>query len=247
MPVVQSTYATSIPVGFPGMIAEGERIENVITRVLESAAGVAPGQPVFQGANAHGCVVGATFGATGSSTPGSGNVGNGVMGAITVTAGAKRGVYQLVVIEPAANAGAFAVYDPDGIFVDNGNVAAAFSAGGLAFTLADGATDFAAGDSFAITTAFTADADFLGLTKKDTTLPPLAANPDLMPQYWNVPIMTSGVMWVTAGATVVAGGDVYWNPATSRFTSTATQILIPRARFDSGGADGELVKVAIRH
>lgn len=80
-----------------------------------------------------------------------GNTGNGAMGAITLSAGAKAGTYKLVMIEPAANAGVFAVEDPDGIIIGRGSVAAAFSAGGLAFTLADGATDFVAGDGFNIT------------------------------------------------------------------------------------------------
>lgn len=83
----------------------------------------------------------------------SGNTGNGAMGAITVSLGAKPGVYKLVVIEPATNAGKFSVEDPDGITIGTGTVAAAFSAGGLAFTLADGGTDFIAGDGFDITVA----------------------------------------------------------------------------------------------
>lgn len=85
-----------------------------------------------------------------------GNTGNGAMGAITVSAGAKAGVYTLTVVEPAANAGAFVVEDPDGIIIGHGTVAVAFSAGGLAFTLADGATDFVSGDTFLITVALTA-------------------------------------------------------------------------------------------
>lgn len=80
-----------------------------------------------------------------------GNVGNGAMGAVTVSAGAKAGVYKLTITEPATNAGAFQVEAPDGVIIGTGNVAAAFSAGGLAFTLADGATDFSAGDGFNIT------------------------------------------------------------------------------------------------
>lgn len=81
-----------------------------------------------------------------------GNTGTGAMGAITVSAGAKQGVYKLVVIEPATDAGKFTVEDPDGIIIGVGTVAVAFSAGGLAFTLAD-ATDFVAGDGFNITVA----------------------------------------------------------------------------------------------
>lgn len=82
-----------------------------------------------------------------------GNTGNGTMGSVTLSLGAKPGVYKLTIVEPASNAGAFVVEDPDGIIIGNGDVASAFSAGGLAFTLADGATDFASGDQFNITVA----------------------------------------------------------------------------------------------
>lgn len=79
------------------------------------------------------------------------NTGNGAMGAVTLSAGAKPGAYKLTIIEPATNLGTFIVEDPDGLFVGRGVVASAFSAGGLAFTLADGSTDFVAGDGFTIT------------------------------------------------------------------------------------------------
>ena len=83
----------------------------------------------------------------------SGNTGNGTMGAVTLSVGAKAGVYKLTIIEPGSNVGTFIVEDPDGVIVGRGVVATAFSAGGLAFTLADGATDFVAGDGFNITVA----------------------------------------------------------------------------------------------
>jgi hypothetical protein len=101
-----------------------------------------------------------------------GNTGNGTMGTVTVGAGAKAGVYVLTCIEPGTNAGKFLLQDPDGIAVGVVTVAAAFSAGGLGFTLADGSTDFASGDAFTITVAtntlavpncvFTAAADASG-------------------------------------------------------------------------------------
>jgi hypothetical protein len=81
------------------------------------------------------------------------NTGNGTMGAITVSAGAQSGVYTLKITKLAANAGDFEVIDPQGDVSGIGSVAAAYSTGGLAFTLADGATDFAVGDTFAITVA----------------------------------------------------------------------------------------------
>lgn len=100
-----------------------------------------------------GSVIGATAVGAAVGAAAGGNTGNGVMGAVTVAEGAEPGVYNLVITEPAANAGAFHVFGPDGEFVGEGNVAAAFAAGGLSFTLADGATDFVAGDAFTITVA----------------------------------------------------------------------------------------------
>lgn len=100
-----------------------------------------------------GQVLGKIVTGSASSAAFAGNTGNGTMGTVTVSAGAKVGVYKLVVVEPATNAGKFTVEDPDGITIGVGTVAAAFSAGGLAFTLADGATDFVSGDGFNITVA----------------------------------------------------------------------------------------------
>jgi hypothetical protein len=100
------------------------------------------------------------------------------------------------------------------------------------------------GDQFTITVTSNAAGDMLGLAERDITTDP--ANSDSFVQYDNVPVMTMGVMWVLAGATVVAGGDVYWNPSTKRFTSTTTHIRVPGAKFDTGGGNGALVKVAIR-
>ncbi len=87
-----------------------------------------------------------------SSQADAGNTGDGVMGAVTAGPGVKVGDYRVAIIEPAANAGAFIVEDPEGVVIGQGTVAVAF-AGEVAFTLADGAADFAAGDAFTITVA----------------------------------------------------------------------------------------------
>lgn len=94
-----------------------------------------------------------TTGVATAAAKSGGNTGNGVMGAVTVGADAQVGVYRLRVIQAAANAGLFQVLDPAGDVVGLGNVATAFNAGGLAFTLADGAADFIVGDGFDITVA----------------------------------------------------------------------------------------------
>lgn len=78
------------------------------------------------------------------------NTGDGAMGAITVTARTPTGRRWLKIIEPAANAGTFQIVDPVTGQVSTGTVAVAHAALGLAFTLADGGTDFVAGDGFTI-------------------------------------------------------------------------------------------------
>jgi hypothetical protein len=74
------------------------------------------------------------------------------MGTVTSTVGAQTGVHKIVVVEPGANVGTFIHQTPDGIINSKaGVVASAYASGGLSFTLADGATDFLAGDGFEIT------------------------------------------------------------------------------------------------
>lgn len=89
--------------------------------------------------------------ATGAAV--AGNTGNGaITAAPTVGAAAKPGVYRLVCIEPATDAGKFSVEDPDGILVGVATVGVQFTTH-LTFTIADGSTDFASGDAFTITVA----------------------------------------------------------------------------------------------
>jgi len=102
-------------------------------------------------------VLGKRLTGTAAATADSGNTGDGAMGAVTVGTAAKPGKYRLVIIEPATDAGQFSVEDPDGVPLASGTVAVAYSAGGLSFTLADGATDFAAGDAFTIEVTLSAE------------------------------------------------------------------------------------------
>jgi len=62
MAVVQSSYADTPPIGFPGMIASGETA-NRISRTVEDAGGVAFGKAVFRGLGDHGCTATPTAGA----------------------------------------------------------------------------------------------------------------------------------------------------------------------------------------
>ncbi len=76
------------------------------------------------------------------------NVGNGVMGPVTVPVGTAPGVYKVNLLTGGPT-GTFEVLDPEGNVAGTGAVGTAYTAG-LGFTLADGATDFAVGDGFRI-------------------------------------------------------------------------------------------------
>jgi hypothetical protein len=92
-----------------------------------------------------------------------GNTGNGVpaMDATETANGVVAGVYRAVCIEPAADAGTFEVFDPAGVSIGHVAVAVLF-AGVVRFTIADGATDFVAGDAFTITVTPIVPANGLG-------------------------------------------------------------------------------------
>lgn len=105
------------------------------------------------GAIKAGTVLGTKILTPADAVAGAANTGNGVMGAVVVSAaaGAQVGDYILTITAASANAGDFTVKDPSGAVVGTGTVAVEFATGGLTFTLADGATDFAVGDTFTLT------------------------------------------------------------------------------------------------
>lgn len=245
MATYQTTYTEAPAKGLPGQIAN-EELCNKISRTVESAAGIAFGQPAFRGSGDHGVVVGGTFAATGAGSEAAGNTGTGtITDAPTVAAGAKQGRYQAILLATSATA-AFAVYDPDGILVGHGNVATEFTGGGLTFTIANAGT-MTIGDTFYVDVTYTANVDFIGLAVLNPAVPPDASTPDAYPQYFTGAFMTEGQMYVTAGATVVDGDDVYWDPSDGRYTNTTTHIRIPGAVFDTGGGDGDIVEISLKN
>lgn len=91
-----------------------------------------------------------------SAAKAGGNTGNGALtldGTTPKLTGAKVGVYAVRCVDGATNAGLFQVVDPDGNVIGHYTVGAAAFATQIKFTIADGATDFVAGDGFDITIA----------------------------------------------------------------------------------------------
>lgn len=132
------------------LLSEASRTRSRATITIASGAGVVKAGTVL------GMIAAAVAAGSAVAAADAGNTGDGVltMDATTpVLAGAKPGVYRAVCIEPGTNVGTFAVFDPDGVEIGQHVVAGAAFATQIKFAIADGATDFAAGDAFSITVA----------------------------------------------------------------------------------------------
>lgn len=81
------------------------------------------------------------------------NTGNFTCGAITESAGAIVGAYRGEFIAATV----YEMFDPNGLFLGEGNTGVAFSGGGLGFTITAGGTAAVAGDNFTITVAANAN------------------------------------------------------------------------------------------
>lgn len=88
------------------------------------------------------------FKSASTGTAGGSNTGNGTISAITAKDYAKIGTYTLACTAASADAGTFSITDPDGIVVETAVTVGVAYDGILGFTISDGATDFAEGDTF---------------------------------------------------------------------------------------------------
>lgn len=247
MALYQNAFNKTPAVAFAGMRSSTEA-ENVISRTVESAAGIAWGQPAFRGVDDHGCVIGAAFAGTAAGSAMAGNVGTGVITASPAVAlPAKSGQYKIILLATSATA-AFAMYDPTGILVGHGNVATPATIDGIGpFTISNAGT-MTVGDTYLINVTYAAGSiNPLGIVVFDPTVPAIAVNPDVVPQYFTASIMNRGVIWVTAGGSVNDGDPAYWKQSNGRYTaSPADGIRMPGCYFDTTATDGNLVRLAIR-
>lgn len=138
----------------PALFTEKFRFSNTVKHEYEPSIAFCREVVVANEAGAKTYAVGTVLGSTlagGAATSTAGtNTGNGALGAVTVDGTAKVGAYKLTITKAAANLGDFQVTSPSGEVVGLGTVGTPFSGGGLSFTLADGAVDFAVGDRFTI-------------------------------------------------------------------------------------------------
>jgi len=89
-----------------------------------------------------------------SAAKAGGNIGDGTMGSLTADTGAAVGDWRVICSVPATDGGTFMVLNPSGGLDGIAAVGTAYnSSSGINFTIADGATDFEAGDEFVVTVA----------------------------------------------------------------------------------------------
>lgn len=133
---------------------EATRFNGVVKYEQEASVGICRDVVTVYEAGAKtypiGTVLGRTFVATSvTGAAVAGNTGNGVIGTVTSTGKATRGTYIVRIETAVSNSGTFTVTNPSGAMIATGVVGVAFS-NQIAFTLADGATDFVVGDSFTV-------------------------------------------------------------------------------------------------
>lgn len=153
---------------------DGNRFSAVVKREYDPASAFCRDTVTYNG-TAVTLQVGAVLGSFIASPVGTAGAtvgtGNGVMGAITATAtlGLELGTYVLKITKAATNAGDFEILNPSGRVVGLGQVGTAFSQDGLAFTLADGSSDFVAGDYIPIEVTGTVKWKLVEATATDGT------------------------------------------------------------------------------
>lgn len=242
MAEVQTTYATDLAVGYPGMVANGGNSTR-ISRTVENSGGIGFGKAAFRGAGDHGIVATQTLAGAGAAAS-SGNVGTSTITTTpTVGAGAKIGRYTIIQLTTSAT-GELQVLDPDGNEVAQGNVGTAITTipGITSVTVTSGGTA-TAGDTFYIDVTGN---EALGVTIAHQALGLLSGETaDKYQQYSNVTILCGGEpIWVTAGGTVADGDPVSVDSSGDFVTGSGTPL--PGWKFDTSGADDALVKIVKR-
>ena len=144
----QADYRQETPYSPKHLLASGPYTTRKVT--------ILSGQNLIAGAVIGAIALGAVTVTPGAAVSASGGTpGNGSIGTVTADSGAQEGTYEVVIIEPGANVGTFEVIRPDGTLDGTGVVAVAYN-GSINFTLADGSTDFVAGDRIPVVVDYAA-------------------------------------------------------------------------------------------
>lgn len=173
-----------------------------------------------------GTILGTILFGTPTSAAGGSNTGNGTMGSVALKDLAQEGDYDFECIATATNAGTFAVFDPAGNRLEDCTVGVAYDNGQIGCTIADGATDFAVGDTFTVTVPEgSLQVVPLSLTAVDGSqrASGVAARETFVPDGVNTPINS-----VEKLATLKSTGLVYPSGATTAQKAKADEQLAAR-------------------
>lgn len=240
MATTQTTYADAQPIGQPGALANSE---NWNAKTRSAGGNIGFGLPVVRSGDRTVVLMSSravvATGAAGSPAP----AGATITAAPATTKAVKIGVYTATCITAGAT-GKWRIEDPYGNHVGVATTGTEFVGGGLTFTITDSATDPAVGETFTITVVGTGGGQFEGIAKRDISVVHTTA--DRYEQYDNITVLDEGVIFGTAGATVTAGEQAYWDEADSRYTNVTTDYFLPGVTFNTSAVDGGIVELRVR-
>lgn len=147
------------------------------------------------------------------------------------------GVLQTTYVERISQAVAGMVADETLSNIDTRSVE---TVAGIGFGLACGRGV----DDRGVVLGATLTTDFVGISVRDTTLPPIVgATVDVYPRFSSAGILTEGDIWVIAAANVVDGGIVTYAKTTGVLSSVpadANNFLVINARWMTTALSGAL-------
>lgn len=137
------------------LATDGNRFSSVVKREYDPAGAFCRDAITYNGTAVTlqvGAVLGSFIASPVATAGANVGTGNGAISSVTAVsvAGLQLGTYTVKIIKAVTNAGDFEVTDPQGKVVGLGQVATAYSQAGLTFTIADGSSDFVAGDTIPI-------------------------------------------------------------------------------------------------
>lgn len=182
-------------------------------------------------------VVGHSYG-TVTATPDGGNTGDGTVTALSVTGVPIPGDYSLICNTAVADGGVFTMIDPFGSIVSQTVTmtpaplgTTVIDAGGLQFTITDGAADFIVGDTFGITapaTDITFTAAWKGANTNDISLSVSGPSTGVV---FAVSAMSGGLVEPSITAALAQVGDVWETIACQGGQYTDATVLDEYAAF----------------
>ncbi|GBQ32257.1 hypothetical protein HLH34_04405 [Gluconacetobacter azotocaptans] len=191
-----------------------------LSRDLGEIVNVTESDATFEG----GLVVSAGGTAQADVVVGVENTGNGTVGVVTVASGTVPGNYAVAFTAPTA----FTVSDSSGNEIGAGTTGAAFSGGGLAFTIAAGATAFVAGDGFTIVVVAN-DAQYVPYTGA-------AAAVGILFNLVTVPALSYRKVTVIKRMAEVNGAELQWDASVTAAANAAALQAQAQALASLAGA-----------